>query len=106
MKALLPVPAAARALLRKLGAPADTARLCFDVAFHAPKQGRFQPPPYRVFVDTARRPWLTVQHYNDEPHAVTPRAIRVPTEMTRFTVRVKAGPKAAISAWAAALLGR
>lgn len=100
------IPAAARPLLRALGGDPSWVRLAFTVVFHAPKQGRFQPPPYRVLVDTAKQPWLTVQHYNDEPHEVTLRQVRVPTEMTRFTVSVKAGSKTAVAAWARGLLER
>lgn len=99
-------PAAARPLLKKLKASASTARLAFTMEFHAPKQGRFQPPPYRVLVDTDQTPWLAVQHYNAEPHEVALAQVRVPVEMTRFTVKVKAGSKTAVTAWAKQLLER
>lgn len=105
MKKTPSMPAAARALVKKLGAPATTVCLQFTVTFHAPKQGRFAPPPYRVVVDTKKDAWLTVQHYNDEPRALTLAEVRVPTEMTRFTMTVRAGSRSAVKGWAAQLLG-
>ncbi len=101
------LPPAARAFARRLGLVPPPAVLRFTMTFHAPKQGRFLPPAYRLFVDTTKPEWLTFQQYNDEPHVLTPAQIQVPVETTRFTLEVTgAKQRRALEAWAKAQLER
>jgi hypothetical protein len=95
-----PVP---RALIRVLGGR-EVRVVQASLQFHAPKQGKFQPPAYRIDIDTTATPWLTCRHYNAAPRALEVKDVRVPTEMTRFTLTVKTGPKRALSQWAKKLL--
>jgi hypothetical protein len=105
MKKTTSLPTGARALARRLGLDPAPAKLAFTLSFHAPAQRSFRPPPYCVVVDTTKTPWLTVQHYNPEPRAVTLAQVRVPVEMTRFTVEVKpAAHRRYVTAWAKRLL--
>ena len=101
------MPPSAVTLARRIGLSPAPAELRFTLSFHAPKQGEFTPPAYRLFVDTTKTPWLTFQNYNSEPNPMKLADIQVPVEMTRFTLSVRpASLRKPLLAWAKALLER
>jgi len=100
-----PLPPGARVLARRIGLVPAPAALRFTLAFHARLQGRFKPPSYRLHVDTTKTPWLTVRHYNEEPHVVSVAQVRAPIEMSTYSLKTLiAAHRPALAAWAKALL--
>jgi hypothetical protein len=105
MKKKTPLPAGARQLARRIGLVPAPAALRFTLAFHARAQGRFKPPSYLLHVDTTKTPWLTVRHYNHEPHVVSVAQVRAPVEMSSYSLKTRiAAHRPALAAWARALL--
>jgi hypothetical protein len=99
------LPPAARALARRIGLSPVPSALRFSLAFHGRKQGDFKPPSYRLEVDTTKTPWLTVRHYNVEPHEVSVAQVRAPVEMSSYSLKTPiAKHRPALVAWAKALL--